>query len=139
MILQVDFNYYKQRKNNYSASSASKTMASIKLIQEAPISLSELKEKLSEIETRDKELSFRANKVKDHLNKLVRLDKKSASELKEKLISLDVPRLKDRQIIKIIDLLPTELDEIRMIFSNETTSISPENMQQILNVVKEYA
>ncbi|MBS3151113.1 hypothetical protein J4443_01905 [Candidatus Woesearchaeota archaeon] len=113
-------------------------MASIKLIQEAPISLSELKEKLSEIETRDKELSFRANKVKDHLNKLVRLDKKSASELKEKLISLDVPRLKDRQIIKIVDILPEDLEDLRAVFTGEVTTITQENMEKIVGAVKPF-
>lgn len=113
-------------------------MASIKLIQETSISLPEIKEKLHEVEARDKELSFRANKVKDYLNKLVRLDKKTATELKQKLISLDIPRLKDRQIIKIIDVLPEDLEELRAVFTGEVTTITQENMEKILEAVKPY-
>ncbi len=113
-------------------------MASIKLIQEVSLSLPEIKEKLNEIESRDKELSFRANKVKDYLNKLVRLDKKTSSELKQKLISLDIPRLKERQIIKIIDILPEDLEDLRAVFIGEVTTITQENMEKIIEAVKPF-
>ena len=113
-------------------------MASIKLIQEIPISLQEIKEKLHDIESRDKELSFRANKVKDYLGKIVKMDKKTASELKQKLLSLDIPRLRDRQIIKIIDILPEDLEELRAIFTGEVTTITQENLEKIVEAVKPF-
>ncbi|MBI2508020.1 hypothetical protein HYV89_03635 [Candidatus Woesearchaeota archaeon] len=113
-------------------------MASIKLMQEAPISLSELKEKIHEVEARDNEISFRANKVKDYLNKIVKLDMKTASELKQKLLSLDIPRLKDRQIIKITDILPEDLEELRAIFMGEVTTITQENLEKIVEAVKPF-
>lgn len=113
-------------------------MVSIKLIQEVPISLSEMKEKLSEIESRDKALSFRANKVKDYLNKVVKIDIKAASELKQKLISLDIPRLKDRQITKIIDILPEDIEDLKAVFTGEVTTITQENMEKIVEAVKPY-
>ena len=114
-------------------------MPSSIVLEERPINLAELKATLDNIEKRDTKLGFRSTKTKEYLKKFSKLEEKKADELMQKIKALDIPRIKDRQIIKIIDLLPTELDEIRMIFSNETTSISPENMQQILNVVKEYA
>ena len=113
-------------------------MASIKLQQENPISLPEMKEKLHDIEARDKELSFRSNKVKDYLNKLVRLDKKTALELKQKLVSLDIPRLKDRQIIKIVDVIPEDLEDLRAVFTGEVTTITQENMEKIVEAVKHF-
>jgi len=115
-------------------------MASIKLIQESPISLAEIKEKLHEIESRDKEkeLSFRGNKVRDYLNKVVKIDKKTALELKQKLLSLDIPRLKDRQIIKIIDILPEDLEELRAVFTGEVTTITQENLEKIVEAVKPF-
>lgn len=114
-------------------------MPSSTILEEKPIHLAELKEKLEKIESRDKELGFRATKTKDYLKKFSKLDNKKIKELIEKINALNIPRLKDRQIVKIVDLLPTELDEIRMIFVGEITTITPENMQQILDVVKEYA
>ncbi len=113
-------------------------MAGIKLIQEAPISLPEMKEKLNDIESRDKSISFRANKVKDYLNKLVKLDMKATSELKQKLISLDIPRLKERQITKIIDILPEDLEDLKAVFTGEITTITQENMEKIVEAVKPY-
>lgn len=111
-------------------------MASIKLIQEAPVSLSEIKEKIHEIESRDKALSFRANKVKDYLNKVVKLDAKTSSELRQKLILLDIPRLKDRQITKIIDVLPEDIEDLKAVFTGEVTTITQENMEKIVEAVR---
>ena len=113
-------------------------MASIKLIQEIPVSLSEMKDSLHSIESRDKELSFRANKVKDYLNKVVKLDGKTASELKQKLISLDIPRLKDRQIVKIIDILPDNIEDLKAIFIGEITTITQENLEKIVEAIKPF-
>ena len=113
-------------------------MVSIKLIQETPISLPEIKEKLHEVESRDKALSFRANKVNDYLNKLVKFESKQSLELRQKLISLDIPRLKERQMIKIIDILPEDLEDLKAVFIGEVTTITQENMEKIVDAVKPY-
>jgi DNA-directed RNA polymerase subunit F len=113
-------------------------MASTKLIQESPIPLPELKEKLETIEKRDKELTFRGNKVRDYLNKLVKLDIKQSAELKKKLQDLEIPRVKDRQIIKIIDILPEDIEDLRAVFTGETTTVTQENLERIVTTVKDY-
>ena len=113
-------------------------MASIKLIEERPVSLPELKERLEEIQTRDGNLTFRGNKVRDYLNKLTKMDSKTSKELKTKILSLEIPRIKDRQIAKIIDVLPEDLEDLKALMVGETTTITDENMQKIVDVVKEY-
>lgn len=113
-------------------------MASIKLIEEKPVSLSELKEKLDDIQKRDTELSFRGNKVRDYLNKLVKMDLESSEELKKKIAALDVPRIKDRQIAKTIDILPENIDDLKALMTGETTTITDENMQKIIDVIKDF-
>ena len=113
-------------------------MASIKLIEERPVSLPELKERLEEIQTRDGNLTFRGNKVRDYLNKLTKMDSKTSKELKTKILSLEIPRIKDRQIAKIIDVLPEDLEDLKALMTGETTTITDENMQKIVDVVKEY-
>jgi DNA-directed RNA polymerase subunit F len=113
-------------------------MASTKLIQESPLPLPELKEKLESIEKRDKELTFRGNKVKDYLNKLIKLDTKQTAELKQKILDLEIPRIKDRQIIKILDILPEDLDDLRSVFTGETTTVTQENMEKLIEAVKPY-
>ena len=113
-------------------------MASVKLVGEKPISLAELKSRLQDIETRDKELNFRGNKVKDYLNKVVKLNLDKSIELKQNLEKLDIPRIKDRQLIKIIDILPEDIEEVRALFSGETTTITQESMEKIVETVKPY-
>ena len=107
-------------------------------IEERAISLTELKENLDTIKKRDKELSFRANRVHEYLGNFTILKLKEAKELKEKLEKLEIPRLKERIIIKIIDLLPESNDDLRVILSGEAVTINPENMEKIINTVKEY-
>tara|TARA_Y100000034_G_C6832165_1_gene375720 strand:- start:18 stop:383 length:366 start_codon:yes stop_codon:yes gene_type:complete len=113
-------------------------MSSTKLIEETPISLPDLKEKLEKIEKRNKELSFRGNKVRDYLNKLVKLDSATATEIREKILALEIPRLKDRQITKIIDVLPGDIEDVKAVFTGETTTITPENIEKIVNAIKPY-
>tara|TARA_Y100000034_G_C6776377_1_gene346688 strand:- start:180 stop:533 length:354 start_codon:yes stop_codon:yes gene_type:complete len=113
-------------------------MPNSEIVQETPITLSELKEKINVIDKKDEELNFRANKVKEYLNKFVKLDVKKVEEIKKKIAELEIPRLKDRQVVKIIDIMPDNLDEIKMIFVGETTTVNPENLQKILDVVKNY-
>jgi len=113
-------------------------MSSVKLVNEKPVSLAELKDKLEEIQKRDEQLSFRGNKVKDYLNKLVKLDSKKSQELVKKIESLEIPRIKDRQIVKVVDVLPSDLEDMKALMTGETTTITDENMQKIVEAVKEY-
>ena len=68
----------------------------------------------------------------------VKIDKKTALELKQKLLSLDIPRLKDRQIIKIVDMLPEDIEELRAVFTGEVTTITQENLEKIVEAVKPF-
>jgi len=115
-------------------------MAEIQVIIETPLALFELKEKLSDIKKRDKELSFRGKKAEDYLNSVVKTKEKKLNELKEQLTKLEISRLKPSQIIKIVDVLPKDSDSLKIIFSGEsTTTLKQEDMARILDTVKKYA
>jgi len=114
-------------------------MPSSTILEERPLNLVELKTELDKIEKRDKELNFRATKTKDYLKNFAKLDKKKVVELRKKIQELDIPRIKERQIAKVIDMLPEDMDDLRTVFVGETTTISPENMQKILDTVKKHA
>lgn len=113
-------------------------MSNEKLIQERPITLAELGDDLTKLEKEEKELNFRSNKAKAYIKAFIKTTKKQSEELNKKIQELSIPRLKERQIVKIIDLLPKDLDDLKMIFVGETTTVSDENMKKILDVVKEY-
>ena len=113
-------------------------MSDERIISERPITMVELSEDLDNLEKKEKELSFRANKTKSYLKQFVKIKLKDAEELRKKIEALEIPRIKERQIVKIIDMLPESLDELKMLMVGETTTISDENMKKILDVVKDY-
>jgi DNA-directed RNA polymerase subunit F len=112
-------------------------MPDLELIKERPITMAELSEDLISLEKKE-ELNFRSNKTKAYLNSFKIIPFKEAKELAKKIEDLEIPRLKERQVVKIIDTMPQTLDELRMIFSGETTTVNDDNLKKIIEVMKEY-
>ena len=113
-------------------------MSDEKLINERPITMAELAEDLATLEKTEKELNFRANKTKAYFGQFVKVKLKDSQELYKKILDLNIPRLKERQVVKILDIMPENIDELRMLMVGETTTVNDENMKKILDVVKEY-
>ena len=67
---------------------------------------------------------------------------RSISEYREaikELEKLNIPRLKERQMVKIIDILPTDIDSLRTLLIGENLIIKQEDLIKIVDVVKKYA
>jgi len=111
-------------------------MADGKILSEVPISMKELKEELEGIKKRDKELNFRANKTVEYLNQFVSLKKEK--ELEEALNKLNIPRIKDLHIKKIIDVLPATVDELKTTIQGYPISVNADNLKKIVDVVKKH-
>lgn len=111
-------------------------MVEINVIEEKPLTLVEVNEKLKQILKRDKELSFRGNKTKEYLDSFVQKTMKEVEELKKKIIELDIPRLKDKHIAKIIDIMPEDMDSLKSIFSGEPITLKEEDLKRILGIIK---
>ena len=109
-------------------------MGNIDLIEEKPLSLIEMNEKLEQIKKRDKELDARANKTDEYLMRFV--DAKKGTELTKKLEGLDIPRLRDRHVKKILDIMPKDMDSLKMIFSGENLTLKQEDLDKIISVIK---
>lgn len=106
-------------------------MPEIEYVEETPLSMPELKEKLLNIK-KSKELGFRANKTLEYLNAFSKTQPKKAVEIKEKLKSLDIIRLKDRHITKIIDLMPQDAESLKVIFMQDNINVKPEDLDKVL-------
>ena len=105
-------------------------------ISEETITASELKDGLDAIQKRDEELSFRAGKTLDHLNHLSLLPKKQREELYKKIEGLNVPRLKQGHIHKILDVMPRNVKELNVILSGYTLTVNKEYQQQIVDALQ---
>lgn len=108
------------------------------IIEQKPLTMTELKEELHKIKKRDKELNFRANKTEEYLSQFSKYDYAKVKELMEKIDKLKIPRLKEEYLIKIIDLMPTTVDDLRSLLQGYTVTVKTENMKKIVEIIKEF-
>jgi DNA-directed RNA polymerase subunit F len=105
------------------------------ILNETPISMSEVKSELSRIKKRDEELNFRSAKTEEYLNQFSPLSSAKVEELKKKLEGLKIPRLKPEHIVKIIDILPGTLDDVKAFLQGQTITVTQENQKKIADAV----
>ena len=111
-------------------------MTDMQIVSEVQINSYELKKELERIKKRDHELNFRANRTEEYLNEILIL--KNAEELFDKLLSLNIPRLKEQHIHKIIDITPTTLNDLKVVLQGYTITLSNESMKKIVDTINEF-
>lgn len=111
-------------------------MADTQIISEAPINIYQLKKELERIKKRDNELNFRANRTDDYLNQIASL--KNADELFDRIMKLNIPRLRDLHVNKIIDISPTTVNELKVVLQGYTITLNNESMKKIVDAINEF-
>lgn len=111
-------------------------MSNLEIIEEEALTMVDVKEELSKIEKREKELTVRASKANEYLNKFVKIDKKTSDELKKKLQELGIMRLKDKQIVKVIDIQPKDIDSLKTLFAADNLTFKQEELEKVLACIK---
>jgi DNA-directed RNA polymerase subunit F len=109
----------------------------MKIIEKKSLSIPEMKERVDEMKKRDKELNFRAKKVEEYLSKVPKT--KVYKELKQQIESLGITRLKEKHIALILNILPEDIDSLRLILSSENLTLKNEDLEKIINTVKKHA
>jgi DNA-directed RNA polymerase subunit F len=108
------------------------------VIEEKAMSMAELKKELAEIKKRDKELNYRSNKTEAYIATFSKLDEKKAEEMCKKIDKLEIPRFRDMQIKKIVDLMPTSVEDLKVILQGYTMTVSNESLKKIMGVLEDY-
>ena len=112
-------------------------MAETEIKNESPIALAELKEKLEMIKKRDKDLGFRANKTLEYIEQFLPKKSKDVVAKKKALIDLNIGRLRDRHIVKMLDVMPEDLDSVKAVLAGENVTLKQEDLKKILEVVQQ--
>ena len=112
-------------------------MADMQIVSETPISVYHLKKEIERIKKKDNELNFRANKTEEYLNQTAS-DVKSADELFDKIMKLNIPRLREQYVHKIIDIMPATLNELKTVLQGYTLTVNNESMKKIVDTVNEF-
>jgi len=110
----------------------------LQIIKETPMTLAEVKSELSKIQKKE-ELSFRSNKTNEYLQQLDIMSLTKSDELRKKLEGLKLPRLKEEHIVKIIDVLPATVNDLKVLLQGYTVTVNQENMKKIVETVASFA
>ena len=110
-------------------------MVDMNVVEQKPLMMVSLKERLENLKKENKELGFRSEKVYVYLQEFVKNDLKTAEQIREKLIGLGISKLREKHIVKIIDTMPEDQESLKVLFAGESVSFKQEELKQILDVV----
>ncbi len=96
----------------------------------------ELLEKIVEERRKTAEVGFETRKTLHYLRAVSKLPAEKARELVDELEKL--PYVTREIAIKLADILPDIPDEVRVIYAKERLTLSAEEIQEILEIVKKY-
>jgi len=104
-----------------------------KVLETEPIPLAKVKPLL---EDREKvhELNYEQNLALDHVTKFSKVPVENAEKLVAELEEI----IKKTQAIKIADIMPEDMDDMRLIFAKERGSHKKEELEDILKIVDKY-
>ncbi len=105
------------------------------IIEENEMTMSEVSSEIEKIKKRDKELNFRAQKTEEYLGQFTKLKPKETKELEKQMLDLKIPRLKEAHIKKIVDILPSSPEDVKMILSGFSITINQENLKKISSLI----
>ena len=107
-----------------------------KIIESEPISSAKVKEILEEF-SEDNELNYEQNLTINHLARFKGYSAEDSEEIMEKLQEA-FPNLKTKVIVHIVDLVPKDLADLRLIFAKEAYQPDKAEMEQILEILEQY-
>ncbi len=97
------------------------------IINKTPLTLAEVKEN-----TKDMENEIMQNYIKA----FVKMSKSDAHKCADEIRALNNPKIKEEHIMKIIDFLPKDAEDLGKIFMDVT--LSEEESNAVLEIVKKY-
>ncbi|RMD67231.1 hypothetical protein D6817_02160 [Candidatus Pacearchaeota archaeon] len=98
------------------------------ILNKKPVTLAEAREIVEKLDE--------AEELKHYFKRFTKLTLEQATKLKEELQNLNNAKLKEEHIVKIVDFLPKEREELNLITAD--ANLSEEEANAILEIVKKY-
>ena len=111
------------------------SMIGKEVIESEPITGSEVKKILEDF-SENNELNYEQNLTLNHLSRFKRYSDEDAKEIYNKL--QEDFGLRDKVAAHIVDLVPEDLADMRLIFAKEPGNIDKEDMEKILEMLEQY-
>lgn len=104
-----------------------------KIIETDPITIAEVKDMLEE-RSESHELTYEQNLALDHVTKFTKLDNEAARKLVDELEAI----IKKSQAVKLADVMPLDMADMRLMFAKERGSHKNEELEQLLSIISNY-
>lgn len=104
-----------------------------KVLETEPVPMVTVKPLLEE-RSKIQELNYEQNLALDHVTKFARISEEKA----EKLVAELEEKVKKAQAIKIADVMPEDMADMRLMFAKERGSHKKEDLDEILKIVNKY-
>ncbi len=105
-----------------------------RLIEEKPVPLGEVLEIMKE--EKKGELDYMQRLAYDYSQKFSEISAEKSKKLKDELVKLE--KLRDSQIIAIIDLMPETKEDLEVIFMKERAKVEEGDFKTILEILEKY-
>src|SRR5512142_2888645 len=110
-------------------------MSKPELLEKSPMNVVEVKAALEKIKEKEPELNFRAQKTQEYAEDFAKITPKEAKELLEKLKGLDVPRVREAHLHKLIDIMPVSDKHVKIILAAYNVTPTAENAKKIADTI----
>ena len=105
------------------------------IIQSEPIPSSEVKQIIEDF-SEENELNYEQNLTLNHLARFRRYSVEDSKEIYQRL--QDEFGLRNKVAARIVDLVPLDLADMRLIFAKEPSKTTKEDMEAILEMLEQY-
>jgi len=107
------------------------------IVSEEKVTLPELRSVLSGVEAEriaaEKEMSYEFRRSIEHANQLAKTTPEKARDLVDALVKME--KMKPEIAYRIANIMPKTRDEVRAIFAKERFTLSPEEIDAIIELV----
>ena len=104
-----------------------------KVVETDPITIAQVKDMLEERAT-SHELTYEQNLALDHVTKFAKMDSETSAKLVDELKGI----IKKNQAIKLADMMPQDLADMRLMFAKERGSHKQEELEKLLEILNNY-
>ncbi len=94
--------------------------------------------KVKDILKKVKDKTYEQKTAYEHAKKFSEITVDKAESLIKELLELEMRKLKEHQIVKIVDLMPKDIKELKVILEKSQMPFKEEEMEKIIEIVKKY-
>ncbi len=98
------------------------------ILAKKPLALAEVKTYIKDIEEK--------KALEEYMKKFTQLSKEKAKELEAELTTLNNVKIREADMVKVVDFLPKSSEEVNKLFTD--VSLSEEESNAIIEIVKKY-